>query len=331
MDRFILDGRYQDLLTAHHLDVESALRKANLPGDSFKKEHPTMSEKGYYDFMAAVGDQLDDSFVPIEIATTDQIETFSPPLFAAYCSRNGKIFINRLAKYKKLIGPLSFKIHENNTSISITLSISDDHQYNIPNFVVLGEFAFLLGVLRKATKVSINPQKIEMKNPDDNPKIIDFFNLAAVKGEENTITFSKKDLELNFISYNQAIWNYFKPELTKRLSELEVDDSISARVRSALAELLASGEFTIDDVAKKLGYSKRTLQRKLSNENTSFQKQLNSTREMLAINYLKNPNMTTNDIAYLLGYQELNSFLRAFTIWTGMSLSEYQKKHNINN
>lgn len=325
MNRFILDGRYQDLLTNYHLDVESALRKADLPEDSFKKEHPAMDEKGYYDFMAAIGDQLDDSSLPIQIATTDQIESFSPPLFAAYCSRNGSIFINRLAKYKKLIGPLSFQIHETDNSLSITLKASDD-QYNIPNFIVLGEFAFLLGVLRKATKNHINPLKIEMMDPDDNPKVTEFFNLTPVKGDENTITLSKEDLNLNFISYNQAMWNYFKPELTKRLSELEVDDSTSARVRSALAELLASGEFTIDDVAKKLGYSKRTLQRKLSSENTTFQKQLNSTREMLALNYLKNEDMTTNDIAYLLGYQELNSFLRAFNIWKGMSVSEYRQQ-----
>ena len=48
------------------------------------------------------------------------------------------------------------------------------------------------------------------------------------------------------------MWDYFKPELTKRLSELSVDDSTSARVRSILTELLPSGEFTIDDVAKTL-------------------------------------------------------------------------------
>ena len=124
------------------------------------------------------------------------------------------------------------------------------------------------------------------------------------------------------------MWDYFKPELTKRLSELSVDDSTSARVRSILTELLPNGEFTIDDVAKKLGYSKQTLQRKLSSENTTFQKQLNSTREVLALNYLQNTDMTTSDIAYLLGYQEFNSFLRAFSIWKGMSIIEYREKMN---
>lgn len=183
--------------------------------------------------MAAIGDQISDPFTPIEIATTNQIESFSPPIFAAYSSRNGTIFIKRLAKYKKLIGPLSFKLDEDSRQLSITLTTSNA-QYSLPSFLVL--------------------------------------------------------------------------------SELSVDDSTSARVRSILTELLPNGEFTIDDVAKKLGYSKQTLQRKLSSENTTFQKQLNSTREVLALNYLQNTDMTTSDIAYLLGYQEFNSFLRAFSI-----------------
>ena len=122
------------------------------------------------------------------------------------------------------------------------------------------------------------------------------------------------------------MWDYFEPELRKRLSELDVDDTYAARVRSALIELLPAGEGSIDDVSSKLGYSKRTLQRKLKEEDTTFQKQLNHTRELLARHYLKNSDMITDDIAYLLGYQDLNSFVRAFHIWTGMTISEYKRK-----
>ena len=64
------------------------------------------------------------------------------------------------------------------------------------------------------------------------------------------------------------------------------------------------------------------MQRKLTQEDTSFQKQLNKTRELLARNYISNTDMSSDDIAFLLGYQEVNSFLRAFSGWTGMSVSE---------
>ena len=71
-------------------------------------------------------------------------------------------------------------------------------------------------------------------------------------GDENSITFSRKDLNEPFISFDDAMWNYFEPELAKRLAEVDVDDSVSARVRSALTELLPGGAGTIEDVAEKL-------------------------------------------------------------------------------
>lgn len=48
---------------------------------------------------------------------------------------------------------------------------------------------------------------------------------------------------------------------------------------------------------------------------------------MLAIHYVRNTDMSTADIAFLLGYAELNSFLRAFTVWTGKTLTEYRRQY----
>lgn len=66
------------------------------------------------------------------------------------------------------------------------------------------------------------------------------------------------------------------------------------------------------------------LQRRLQEEDTSFQKQLNHTRELLAKSYLANTDMTAEDIAFLLGYQEIGSFLRAFTAWMGRTIHAYR-------
>ena len=82
----------------------------------------------------------------------------------------------------------------------------------------------------------------------------------------------------------------------------------------------------IDDICRALGLSRRTLQRRLKEESTSFQQQLNHTRELLTKNYLRNTTHSAEDIAYLLGYQDLNSFYRAFSLWTGKSISEYKAK-----
>lgn len=128
-----------------------------------------------------------------------------------------------------------------------------------------------------------------------------------------------------FISRNESMGAFFEPELNRRLSMMETDDSYAARVRSALMELLPAGECGIDDAARKLGVSRRSLQRRLQEENTSFPKQLNHTRELLAKAYLANTDMTGEDIAFLLGYQEVGSFHRVFSVWTGQTIGAYRK------
>lgn len=323
MNRFILDGRYKELLKYYGISVEEALRKAELPGDIFNRKIPMMKAEEYFRFMEAVGTLSDDPELPVRIACTDQIESFSPPIFASYCSKNGRVCIERLARYKRLIGPMVFDVTDDGESTEVRL-VTESGNDCLPQFLVETEFIFLTGMMRKASKERIVPQAVKMKIPSGNAVVEQFFGTAVKASDHNGILFSNMDLEKPFITYNEAMWDYFEPELSRRLAQLDADDSFSARVRSALTELMPGGACTIEAVAEKLGMSKRTLQRKLSEENTTFQKQLNSTREMLAVHYIRNTDMTTNDIAYLLGYQELNSFLRAFATWTGKNITEFK-------
>lgn len=189
------------------------------------------------------------------------------------------------------------------------------------------ELVFLVGLIRKATKEQITPLSVTAKQPMKNPAYADFIGKPITVGDQNRLVFSKADALVPFISRNESMWEFFEPELSLCLSMMETDDSYAARVRSALMELLPSGECTIDDAAKKLGCSKRSLQRKLQEEDTNFQKQLGHTRELLAKTYLGSTDMTAEDIAFLLGYQEIGSFIRAFTVWTGQSVSEYRQQN----
>ncbi len=322
--RFILEGKYVDLFKHYGINMEEVLRKAELPEDLFSRKSSTMLQKEYFKFMEVVGGFIENSEVPVKMASMDNIECFSPPIFAAYCSKNGVRCLERLSKYKKLIGPMVMLLIEKDGIMSVEYT-TEDGNYELPQFLVETEFVFLTEIIRRATNEVIIPAKVEMRIPVKTKAFESFLGISVEKGERNIISYHMEDLQKPFISYDESMWNYFKPELSKRLSELDVDTSMGARVRTALTELLPGGMFGIDDVALKLGVSKRTLQRKLSDEGTTFQKQLNNTREMLAINYINNTDMSTSDIAYLLGYQELNSFLRAFTVWTGKSMSEYKK------
>lgn len=324
MQKFTLEGQYRELLTAYGLDVRAVLRKARLPEDTLNHKTIVLQEAEYYRFIAAIGLLSENPALPIEMATSVQIEAFSPPLFAAYCSKNGAMCLERLARYKRLIGPMRFTIIRSGCDTSVELQPGREG-LKLPAFLVQSEFAFLLTLLRRATKEEIHPCRMLLRDVPSDPALGRLAGIMPEAGPVDRISFADRDLLEPFISYNEALWSYFEPELSRRLADLSVDESIAARVRSALTELLPGGVLGIEAVAEQLGMSRRTLQRKLAEEGTTYQQQLNGTREVLALHYVRHTDMTTNDIAYLLGYAELNSFLRAFKIWTGRSVTSFRQ------
>ncbi|MGN0143691.1 MAG: helix-turn-helix domain-containing protein [Clostridium sp.] len=324
MKYFIMDGRYGHLLSSVGLSLREILIKSELPEDLFSRKNIRLTQDEYFRFMESIGEVSHDENIPIKIATSENIETFSPPIFAAFCSKNAQTCIERLAQYKKLIGPMIFIIRKEESCFTVELRIEEKY-HKIPWFLEVSEFIFLINLIRIATKDNIIPLKVTLQNSISNKELEKYLGCKPQKGDKSTLTLSLNDSIKPFVSENEAMWDYFEPELKRRLSELEVEDSFGARVRSSLIELLPIGCSSIEEVSKKLGISKRTLQRKLSEEKTTFQKQLNHTRELLAKNYIKNTDMTSDDIAFLLGYQDLNSFFRAFQVWTGMNVTEYKK------
>ena len=69
-------------------------------------------------------------------------------------------------------------------------------------------------------------------------------------------------------------------------------------------------------VAHELGMSVRTLARRLGDLGVSFAQILDELRHDLALRYLRDPNLSLSQIAFLLGYSELSAFSHAFRRWT---------------
>jgi AraC-like DNA-binding protein len=67
----------------------------------------------------------------------------------------------------------------------------------------------------------------------------------------------------------------------------------------------------------------------LGEEETTFQKQLNQTREGLARHYLVNSDISSAEISFLVGFDDPSSFIRAFNLWTGITPERFRKENKI--
>ncbi len=110
------------------------------------------------------------------------------------------------------------------------------------------------------------------------------------------------------------------------LRSLYNQDDIAGELKRKLADLMACGEANADAACRALKLSRRTLQRRLKAEKTSFQRILQEVRAVLAINYLSDARLKSLEIAMLLGYSNISTFTTAFKSWYDMPPAEYRQK-----
>jgi AraC-like DNA-binding protein len=115
-------------------------------------------------------------------------------------------------------------------------------------------------------------------------------------------------------------------QVEKYLKSLNNKDNIAEQLKRRLAHLLARGEANADYACRAMKLSRRTLQRRLKAEKTSFQKVLKEVRAELAVRYLSDRRLKALEVAMLLGYNNFSSFTTAFKSWYDMPPAEYRQK-----
>lgn len=114
------------------------------------------------------------------------------------------------------------------------------------------------------------------------------------------------------------------PQLDEELKQHTSQESFPERVRVTIQKKLAGRRPSTRDIARDLHISTRKLQRRLQDAGYSFQQVLEEARHQLARHYLNNSVLELNETAYLLGYVDTNSFVRAFRTWEGVPPAQWR-------
>jgi AraC-like DNA-binding protein len=314
---YALDTTWRTLLKDLGVAPADVLRRAGLPDDLLQRPTVRLAPEDYYRLWRSIETEVDGTVLAVELCRRVRSESFSPLLFAALCSPDLVVAARRVATYKALVAPIRFDVTERGDRVTVEMTWLDP-PLGPPTSLVMMELLFCVTLARIGTREPVRPVLFTTRAlPDSLAPYEDFLGTPVGRGARNQVTFTGDDARLPFLTSNDSLWTAFEPDLRARLADLATPASTSQRARAAVLEGLPSGLVTVEAIARKLALSPRTLQRQIKAEGTSYQQILRQTRESLAQHYLERTALPASEISFLLGFDEPNSFYRAFKTWTG--------------
>lgn len=187
-------------------------------------------------------------------------------------------------------------------------------------------FALVLELGRRGTETNLTPKRIELRRPEEPGNGLAGYFGCPIKyrSRRDAVVLRATDLDLPFVTHNEELMQMLAPQLENQLQAGQTKPSVGEQVKWVLRRLLSGSCPDVVVVAKELGMSARTLQRRIAEEGITFRELLNQIRRELVRQYLADDGNEIPEVAFLLGYDNPNSFYRAFRTWEGTTPAEWR-------
>ncbi|MFB9324521.1 helix-turn-helix domain-containing protein [Paenibacillus aurantiacus] len=301
-------------------------RQARLPLDIGTQSVVTTVQ--YYAIWQAYADLAGDMAQAIvKLATVFDTAQYPPTVLAPYHARDYRDALSKMARYKQMCPPERLRIDEEDERCAIELDWQEGQPG--PPLLVGLTFAFLLELGRRGTGRPLTARLVEFSQPMGDVRALEAYFGCPVRigASGNRLTLRRKDLDRPFISHNEELLAILTPALDHSLGEGQDGQTAAQTVVRMMKRHLTGGRPDIQVIAKELGMSDRTLQRRLAEENTSFKQLLMQARHEQARAYLADRSLDIKEVAFLIGYEDQNSFYRAFRLWEGDTPANWRAEH----
>ena len=266
----------------------------------------------------------------IQLVNVFETAQYPAATLAPYHARDYRDALNRMCRYKQLCPPENLRISEDSEHCTIELTWLNTQQSG-PSILIGITLAYLLELGRRGTGKPLKAGLVEFSHSMGNVQVLkDYFGCDIRVGAQcNRLTLHRSDLDRPFVSYNEELLEILTPILDRTLDEEQRNRTIIESVKWILKRSLTGGSPNIKAVASELGMSGRTLQRRLTEEGTSFKRLLVQSRHEQALEYLADPSLDIKEVAFLIGYEDQNSFYRAFRSLEGDTPSNWRVMQEI--
>lgn len=142
----------------------------------------------------------------------------------------------------------------------------------------------------------------------------------------NGWSLSREAWSLPLVHSDPALRAWLEKKAEEILANQREQRGLAQQVCKTLASAMPGGELGIQSVARRLAMTPRTLQRRLSEQGTTYDTLRELTRKQAAEIFLDNPQLSISEVAYLVGFSEPGAFHRAFKRWHNRTPQSFRQR-----
>lgn len=285
----------------------------------------------YRAIIRAAQNALDDPAFVLNHAMDTRLQDMSVVGLIVHSSRDMADSLTQLNRYSKLMvevdvmdGAERFSVEPGPEGVWIV-----DNRPDPNSFIELTEASFgrFESEFRREFPDKPFARKIEVTHsaPAYAARYDEVFGCEVVFGAaRNALLIAPDWLTQEFDSHSGYVFGLFTERAEALLAALAADETLTGRIEALLLPDLHKGEISVEAVATGLGMSRQTLYRRLKAEGTTFAAVHDGLRRRMAADYLAARKVSVNETAYLVGFSEASSFVRAFRRWTGQTPAEFR-------
>jgi len=314
-----------DRLRRAGLDVDAILRRAKLPRSRFSVSKPQGTTAEFFALWRAVEEESDDPGLGLRIGVEVLPDEQNVVSLAAMHSATLGEGLHKLARYKRLVCPeqVSIDVGGGEARLRFEWLLADGAPPTLLTDII---FAGVTNLAQRGTKTPVRPRRLEFIRRRANEAMLrrHFRCELRFDAPHDQLVFEEEALALPMVQRNAQLLAVLLPGLEQAIEHDERARTLADDVRTALSETMSGDRPAIAKVAKCLGMSSRTMQRRLGELGTTYQDVLDGVRRRSARQLLANTDLGVGEVAFLLGFEEVNSFTRAFHAWEGTTPAKWR-------
>ena len=301
------------------ISADDIFRQAGIPSTVLHDERMLVTTEQLFAFWSAVAEISRNPLIGLLLGSEDRAERYDPIAMASLSASSFRDAVERASRYKQLTCPEEIRlvVRGRECAIQFHWLLAD---MMAPDVLTDLCFAWVLTLGRRGTGRPVAPLRVEFSRARAHRAEYEGHFGCPVRfgAETNTLVIGIDDIDRPFLTRNRDLLAMLAPQLEAELADQLASERPSEQAKSILKRLLTGRRPDLREVAKAMGVSRRTLQRRLAESGATYQQVLEDSRRELAHHYLLHSSLDLSETAYLLGYEDASSFFRAFHQWEGM-------------